>query len=133
MTVEPATTIEKAVEIMLKNKIRKFPIVYINETIVGIITVTDLVMFSCLTTKPETRFNIINTTNSLKRERTKDVIHVIDLLFEFSKVILSTSDVCYSECYGRPDNAMVLLFSTGTKHNSQQRLNSSTVENFLHK
>ncbi|MGA7142029.1 MAG: CBS domain-containing protein [Nitrososphaeraceae archaeon] len=71
MTPEPATTIEKAVEIMLKNKIRKLPIVDVNETIVGIITVTDLAMFLLPITKPETPFNIINTTNSLKRERTK--------------------------------------------------------------
>ena len=44
-------------------------------------------MFLLPISKTETRFNIINTTNNLKR-KDQGVIHVIDLLFESSKVIL---------------------------------------------
>ena len=60
---EPATTIEKAVEIMLKNKIRKLPIVDVNETIVGIITVTDLAMFLLPIRKPGLTSSILQTVS----------------------------------------------------------------------
>lgn len=52
ITVEPTTTVEKAAEIMLKNKIRKLPIVNENNTIAGIVTVTDLGMFLLPTRRP---------------------------------------------------------------------------------
>lgn len=68
-TAEPATTIEKAVEIMLKNKIRKLPIVDVNETIVGIITVTDLAMFLLPITKPGLTSSILRTVSRGKGPR----------------------------------------------------------------
>ena len=51
ITAGSSTTVETAVEIMLKNKIRKLPIVDANETIMGIVTVTDLAMFVMPTRK----------------------------------------------------------------------------------
>jgi CBS domain-containing protein len=51
ITAQPATTVEKAVEIMLKNKIRKLPIVDSSDRVVGIVTVTDLAMFLLPTRK----------------------------------------------------------------------------------
>jgi CBS domain-containing protein len=63
ITAEPATTIEKAVEIMLKNKIRKLPIVDVNEAVVGIITVTDLAMFLLTIRKPGLTSSILRTVS----------------------------------------------------------------------
>lgn len=45
ITAEPSTTIEKVVDIMLKNGIRKLPIIDERKIIVGIVTVSDLAMF----------------------------------------------------------------------------------------
>ena len=44
MTAEPSTTVEKVVKIMLENKVRKLPITDESNTIVGIVTVSDLAM-----------------------------------------------------------------------------------------
>ncbi|WP_332699662.1 CBS domain-containing protein, partial [Halalkalibacter lacteus] len=45
ITADRSTTVEKVAKIMLKNGIRKIPIVDQNNDLVGIITTTDLVMF----------------------------------------------------------------------------------------
>jgi CBS domain-containing protein len=45
ITAMPSTTIEKVVDIMLKNEIRKPPIIDERKIIVGIVTVSDLAMF----------------------------------------------------------------------------------------
>ena len=45
ITAEPSTTVENVVDIMLKNKVRKLPIMDESKTTVGIVTVSDLAMF----------------------------------------------------------------------------------------
>lgn len=45
IAADPSTTVEKVVQIMLKNKVRKLPITDESNTIVGIVTVSDLAMF----------------------------------------------------------------------------------------
>jgi CBS domain-containing protein len=60
ITTEPTTTIEKAAEIMLKNKIRKLPIIDENNPIViGIVTVTDLATFLTPTRRPGLTLSIL--------------------------------------------------------------------------
>ena len=74
ITAEPTTTVEKTVEIMLKNRIRKLPIVDANEAVVGILTVTDLAMFLLPTSKPDLTSSILR---AVSRGKGLDVIHVI--------------------------------------------------------
>jgi CBS domain-containing protein len=69
ITVEPTTTIEKAVEIMLKNKIRKLPIIDANKAVVGIVTVTDLAMFLLPTRKPGLTSSILRAVSRGKGPR----------------------------------------------------------------
>ena len=45
ITANQDTTVKKVVEIMLKNKIRKIPIIDENNSVTGIVTVTDLAVF----------------------------------------------------------------------------------------
>ena len=45
ITAQPTTTVEKVVEVMLKNKVHKLPIVDSSDRVIGIVTVTDLAMF----------------------------------------------------------------------------------------
>jgi CBS domain-containing protein len=60
ITIEPTTTVEKAAEIMLKNKIRKLPIIDENNPIViGIVTVTDLATFLSPTRRPGLTLSIL--------------------------------------------------------------------------
>jgi CBS domain-containing protein len=60
ITTEPTTTVEKAAEIMLKNKIRKLPIIDENNPkTIGIVTVTDLAMFLSPTRRPGLTLSIL--------------------------------------------------------------------------
>jgi CBS domain-containing protein len=45
ITAKPSTTVGNVVEIMLKNKVRKLPIMDESEKVVGIVTVSDLARF----------------------------------------------------------------------------------------
>ena len=69
ITAEPSTTVEKAVEIMLKNKIRKLPIVDAKAKLVGIVTETDLAMFLLHETKPGLALSILRTASRGKAPR----------------------------------------------------------------
>jgi CBS domain-containing protein len=69
ITVEPTTTVEKAAEIMLKNKIRKLPIIDENNTIAGIVTVTDLGMFLLPTRRPGLTLSILQAISRGKGPR----------------------------------------------------------------
>jgi CBS domain-containing protein len=69
ITVEPTTTVEKAAEIMLKSKIRKLPIVNENNTIAGIVTVTDLGMFLLPTRRPGLTLSILQAISRGKGPR----------------------------------------------------------------
>lgn len=69
ITAGSSTTVETAVEIMLKNKIRKLPIVDANETIMGIVTVTDLAMFVMPTRKAGLTSSILRTVSRGKGPR----------------------------------------------------------------
>lgn len=59
ITAEPTTTVEKAAEIMLKNEIRKLPIIEENNLIAGIVTVTDLATFLSPTRRPGLTLSIL--------------------------------------------------------------------------
>jgi len=60
ITIEPTTTVEKAAEIMLKNKIRKLAIIDENNPIaIGIVTVTDLATFLSPTRRPGLTLSIL--------------------------------------------------------------------------
>jgi CBS domain-containing protein len=60
ITTEPTITVEKAAEIMLKNKIRKLPIIDENNPrAIGIVTVTDLAMFLPPTRRPGLTLSIL--------------------------------------------------------------------------
>jgi len=61
ITADPSTTVEKVAKIMLKNGIRKIPIVYQNDDLVGIITTTDLVMFLLPKIKSDLASSILRT------------------------------------------------------------------------
>ncbi len=63
ITAEPTTTVEKAAEIMLKNKIRKLPIIDENNPrAIGIVTVTDLAIFLSPTRKPGLTLSVLQST-----------------------------------------------------------------------
>lgn len=59
ITAEITTTIDGAAEIMLKNEIRKLPIIDENNLIVGIVTVTDLATFLSPTRRPGLTLSIL--------------------------------------------------------------------------
>jgi CBS domain-containing protein len=61
ITAERNTTVEKVVKIMLKNGIRKIPIVDQNNDLVGIVTITDLVKFLLPKIKTGLAFSILQT------------------------------------------------------------------------
>jgi CBS domain-containing protein len=69
ITAQPTTTVEKAVETMLKNKVRKLPIVDARDTVIGIITVTDLAMFLLPTRKPDLTSSILRAVSRGKGPR----------------------------------------------------------------
>jgi signal-transduction protein with cAMP-binding, CBS, and nucleotidyltransferase domain len=69
ITAEPTTTVEKAAEIMLKNKIRKLPIVDENNTVAGMVTVTDLAMFLLPTRRPGLTLSILQAVSRGKGPR----------------------------------------------------------------
>ena len=61
ITAEMQVTVEEAAQIMLKNKIRRLPIVNAgnNKQVVGIVTVTDLAMFLSHTRRPGLALSIL--------------------------------------------------------------------------
>lgn len=59
ITAETTTTIDKAAEIMLKNEIRKLPIIDEKNLMVGIVTVTDLATFLSPTRRPGLTLSIL--------------------------------------------------------------------------
>jgi CBS domain-containing protein/uncharacterized protein YfkK (UPF0435 family) len=59
ITAETTTTVDKAAEIMLKNEIRKLPIIDENDLIAGIVTVTDLATFLSPTRRPGLTLSIL--------------------------------------------------------------------------
>ncbi|MGB7955149.1 MAG: CBS domain-containing protein, partial [Candidatus Nitrosopolaris sp.] len=61
ITAEMQVTVEEAAQIMLKNKIRRLPIVNAgnNKQVVGIVTVTDLSMFLSHTRRPGLALSIL--------------------------------------------------------------------------
>jgi CBS domain-containing protein len=59
ITAGPTTTVYKAAEIMLKNEIRKLPIIDENNLIAGILTVTDLAKFLSHTRRPGLTLSIL--------------------------------------------------------------------------
>lgn len=61
ITTDRNTTVEKALKIMLKNGIRKIPIVDQNNDLVGIVTTTDLVKFLLPKIKSGLAFSILQT------------------------------------------------------------------------
>jgi CBS domain-containing protein len=61
ITADRNTTVEKVVKIMLKNGIRKIPIVDQNNDLVGIVTITDLVKFLLPKIKTGLAFSILQT------------------------------------------------------------------------
>jgi CBS domain-containing protein len=61
ITADCNTTLEKVVGIMLKNGIRKIPIVDKNSDLVGIVTTTDLVKFLLPKIKYRLEFSILQT------------------------------------------------------------------------
>ncbi|HET7345543.1 MAG TPA: CBS domain-containing protein [Nitrososphaeraceae archaeon] len=69
ITAEPTTTVEKAAEIMLKNKIRKLPIVDENKPVTGMVTVTDLGMFLLPTRRPGLTLSILQAISRGKGPR----------------------------------------------------------------
>ena len=66
---KPTTTVEEAVEIMLKNKIRKLPITDENKPVMGIVTVTDLGMFLLPTRRPGLTLSILQAISRGKGPR----------------------------------------------------------------
>jgi CBS domain-containing protein len=69
VTANPTTTIEKVAELMLKNKIRKLPIVDENKEVRGIVTVTDLGKFLLSTRRPGLTFSILQAISRGKGPR----------------------------------------------------------------
>jgi CBS domain-containing protein len=59
ITTEITTTVDGAAEIMLKNEIRKLPIIDENDLIAGIVTVTDLATFLSPTRRPGLTLSIL--------------------------------------------------------------------------
>ena len=74
IAAEPTTTVEKAADIMLKNKIRKLPVVDENNTVAGMVTVTDLAIFLLPTRRPGLTFQYYKQSQEAKDQ---DAIHVI--------------------------------------------------------
>ena len=66
---KPTTTVEEAVEVMLKNKIRKLPITDENKPVIGIVTVTDLGMFLLPTRRPGLTLSILQAISRGKGPR----------------------------------------------------------------
>ena len=69
ITADRSTTVEKVAKIMLKNGIRKIPIVDQNNDLVGIITTTDLVMFLLPKIKSDLASSILRTATRGKGPR----------------------------------------------------------------
>lgn len=69
ITAEPTTTVEKAAEIMLKNKIRKLPVIDENNTVAGMVTVTDLAIFLLPTRRPGLTLSILQAVSRGKAPR----------------------------------------------------------------
>lgn len=72
ITAKPTTTVEKAAEIMLKDKIRKLPIVDENNPLtdlVGMLTVTDLGKFLLSTRRPGLTLSILQAISRGKGPR----------------------------------------------------------------
>ncbi|MGA9169994.1 MAG: CBS domain-containing protein [Nitrososphaeraceae archaeon] len=70
ITIEPTTTVEKAAEIMLKNKIRKLPIIDENNPIaIGIVTVIDLATFLSPTRRPGLTLSILRAVSRGREPR----------------------------------------------------------------
>jgi CBS domain-containing protein len=70
ITTEPTTTVEKAAEIMLKNKIRKLPIIdESNPITIGIVTVTDLATFLSPTRRPGLTLSILRAISRGREPR----------------------------------------------------------------
>lgn len=67
--VEAQQSIEEIAEIMIKNKIRKLPVVQ-GEKLVGIVTVTDLAMFLSPTRRPGLAESILHAVSRDRRNRT---------------------------------------------------------------
>jgi CBS domain-containing protein len=63
ITADRTTTVENAVEIMLKNGVRKLPIIDQNGSIAGIITVSDLAMFLLSRRKPSFILSILRAVS----------------------------------------------------------------------
>jgi predicted transcriptional regulator len=62
---EPGLTVQEATELMIKNKIRKLPIVH-GQRLVGIVTVTDLAVFLSPTKRPGLA---LSTLQAISRSR----------------------------------------------------------------
>jgi CBS domain-containing protein len=70
ITTEPTTTVEKAAEIMLKNKIRKLPIIdESNPITIGIVTVSDLATFLSPTRRPGLTLSILRAISRGREPR----------------------------------------------------------------
>ena len=69
VTAKPTTTVEKVAELMLKNKIRKLPIVDENKEVIGIVTVTDLGKFLLSTRRPGLTLSILQAISRGKGPR----------------------------------------------------------------
>ena len=69
ITAEMQVTVEEAAQIMLKNKIRRLPIVKAgnNKQVVGIVTVTDLAMFLSHTRRPGLALSILRAISRGRR------------------------------------------------------------------
>jgi CBS domain-containing protein len=69
ITAEMQVTVEEAAQIMLKNKIRRLPIVNAgnNKQVVGIVTVTDLSMFLSHTRRPGLALSILRAISRGRR------------------------------------------------------------------
>lgn len=63
ITADYNTTVEQAVEIMLKNNVRKLPIIDENKGIAGIVTVTDLALFLLPTRRPGLTLSILRAVS----------------------------------------------------------------------
>ena len=96
---------------MLKNKIRKLPIVDVNETIVGIITVTDLAMFLLPISKPGLTSLLLRTVSRGKGPRCDSCNRLAIRVFQ-SYTLLPVMFAILNVT-GRADNAMVLLLAQG--------------------
>ena len=75
----PTATVEKAVEVMLKNKVRKLPIVDASGTVTGIVTVTDLAMCLLPTIKPSLTSSILQAVSRGKGPRSDSCNSTIEI------------------------------------------------------